>query len=101
MLHLIDGTVGQFHVAGQHTDYMIPHELYQTTIKAFGHCEGLSNSIFLSTIFNAIDRNYFDLKMFFFFCISFYLANGMTDNCEAAYVMLKCFRENNNEFWLP
>lgn len=47
MLHLIDGTVGQFHVAGQHTDYMIPHELFQTTIKAFGHCEGLSNWIYL------------------------------------------------------
>lgn len=42
MLHLIEGTVGQFHVAGQHTDYIIPQELYQTTIKAFGHCETIS-----------------------------------------------------------
>lgn len=42
MLHLIDGVVGQFHVAGQHTDYIIPNELYDTTIKAFGHCESIS-----------------------------------------------------------
>lgn len=42
MLHLIDGTVGQFHVAGKHTDYIIPIELYETTIKAFGHCESIS-----------------------------------------------------------
>lgn len=45
MLHLIEGTVGQFHVAGQHTDYMIPNELYDTTIKAFGHCETISTNI--------------------------------------------------------
>lgn len=45
MLHLIEGTVGQFHVAGKHTDYMIPNELYDTTIKAFGHCETISTNI--------------------------------------------------------
>lgn len=43
MLHLIEGTVGQFHVADKHTDYMIPNELFETTIKAFGHCESISN----------------------------------------------------------
>ncbi|XP_031634704.1 general odorant-binding protein 72-like [Contarinia nasturtii] len=69
MLHLMEGSVAQFHVAGKHTDYMIPQELFETTIKAFGHCEGLTN--------------------------------GMTDNCEAAYAMLKCFREGNKDFWLP
>lgn len=39
---MMDGTVGQFHVANKHTDYMIPAELFDTTIKAFGHCEGAS-----------------------------------------------------------
>lgn len=99
MLHLIDGTVGQFHVAGQHTDYMIPHELFQTTIKAFGHCEGLSNWIYLFYNFDG-DQFFLRIKMFHFSAFHS-LANGMTDNCEAAYTMLKCFRENNNEFWLP
>lgn len=42
MLHLMEGTVGQFHVADKHTDYMIPSELFETSIKAFGHCENLS-----------------------------------------------------------
>lgn len=42
MLHLMEGTVGQFHVAGKHTDYMIPNDFFETTIKAFGHCENMS-----------------------------------------------------------
>lgn len=45
MLHLMEGTIGQFHVADKHTDYMIPSELFETTIKAFGHCEDASKSM--------------------------------------------------------
>lgn len=43
----MSGTIGQFHVADRHTDYMIPAELFDTTVKAFGHCEGLSKQILL------------------------------------------------------
>lgn len=46
MLHLMEGTVGQFHVADKHTDYMIPSELFDETIKAFGHCEDASKKKF-------------------------------------------------------
>lgn len=44
MLHLMEGTASQFHVADKHTEYMIPPELFDTTIKAFGHCEDASKS---------------------------------------------------------
>lgn len=86
MLHLMEGTVGQFHVANKHTDYMIPAELFDITITAFGHCEGASKY-----------ANYFSSQPHFI--KFFFIANGMTDNCEAAYSMLKCFKTDNNEFW--
>lgn len=35
------------------------------------------------------------------FCLIWITANDLTNNCEAGYTMLKCFRENNNEFWIP
>nr|AHW83256.1 odorant binding protein OBP18 [Sitodiplosis mosellana] len=45
MLHIMEGVVGQFHVAEKHTDYIIPNELFESTIKAFGHCENLTNGM--------------------------------------------------------
>lgn len=92
MLHLMDGTVGQFHVADKHTDYMIPNELFDTTIKAFGHCEDASK---LTSKLNTLRSKVF-MVLYTFFSIS---AKGMTDNCEAAYTMLKCFKADNNDFW--
>lgn len=41
------------------------------------------------------------MKIHFSLLKLLFLANGMTDNCEAGYAMLKCFREGNKEFWLP
>lgn len=31
--------------------------------------------------------------------ISLFLAKGMTDQCEAGYKMLQCFKADNNDFW--
>lgn len=45
MLHLLDGVVGQFHVAEKHTEYMIPTELFEMTIRAFDHCQDISKWI--------------------------------------------------------
>lgn len=28
-----------------------------------------------------------------------FIAKGITDNCEAGYAMLKCFKADGNEFW--
>lgn len=42
-------------------------------------------------------RHHFVWISFRHFCPC--IAKGMTDPCEAAYTMLKCFKADNNEFW--
>lgn len=56
-MHLMEGTVGQFHVADKHTDYMIPSELFDETIKAFGHCEDASKLLLLRVGLFSIKTN--------------------------------------------
>lgn len=96
----MEGTKGQFHVADQHTDYMIPNELFQTTIKAFGHCEGISEWMFFRRLskLESVSTHLIFIDILTFYSTLF-IANEMTDNCEAGYTMLKCFTVDNSEFW--
>lgn len=98
MLHLMEGVVPQFHVANRHTEYMIPPELFETTIKAFGHCEDAGKHCFCHiTRMLLLETDM--VSIFWIERLFEFVAKGQTDACEAAYIMLKCFKADGNDFW--